>query len=68
MLYEKNQQGLNFQYHKWKRMKMTCRVCFYGNEKGYSVIFLEAYIAKFLSRLSFYSKGEIKGVSIRNIH
>ena len=33
-----------------------------------SIIFLEAQIDKFLSKLSFYSKGEIKAVSKRNIH
>ena len=33
-----------------------------------SIIFLEAQIDKFLSKISFYSKGEIQGVSIRNIH
>ena len=32
------------------------------------MIFFEAKIDKFLSKLSFYRKGEIKGVSIRNIH
>ena len=32
------------------------------------MIILEAEIDKFLSKLSFYSKGEIKGVSLRNIH
>ena len=33
-----------------------------------SIIFMEAKIDKFLSKLSFYSKGEVKGGSIRIIH
>ena len=37
-------------------------------KRAISIIFLEALIDKFLSKVSFYSKGEIKGVSIRTIH
>ena len=39
-----------------------------ATKRGYLSNILAAKIDKFQSKLSFYSKGEIKGASIRNIH
>ena len=35
MLCEKNQQGINFQYHKWKRIKKNAEYVSMATKRGY---------------------------------